>query len=261
MAGSRSPVPSSPEEGETVEEVDADTALVLSGRMPSAGDRRLLASFGAQVIAMLPATPSHLCCSPSAGSTSSRQRSMDCQPTGSGFSFPRTCPRSKQTPECWNALSRTSPKSPSNTPPIRTSFWSGSWAGKERPQSTGNPAVSCASSSRAGVDTDKILAIFRPVQRLSDNPAATGIGLGLAAAKGFTEAMSGTLTAEQTPGGGLTMVISQQDILVHVWGDAYAGETQYLRVFIAQLRRKLEPDPANPTHLLTETGRGYRFEK
>lgn len=56
-------------------------------------------------------------------------------------------------------------------------------------------------------------------------------------------------------------VISQQDILVHVWGDAYAGETQYLRVYIAQLRRKLEPDPANPSHLLTETGRGYRFEK
>lgn len=58
-----------------------------------------------------------------------------------------------------------------------------------------------------GVDTDKILAMFRPFQRLSDNPAATGVGLGLAVAKGFTEAMSGALTAEQTPGGGLTMVI------------------------------------------------------
>ncbi|XAS67043.1 response regulator [Micrococcaceae bacterium Sec5.7] len=56
-------------------------------------------------------------------------------------------------------------------------------------------------------------------------------------------------------------LISQQEILVHVWGSAYAGETQYLRVYMAQLRRKLEPDPANPAHLITEPGRGYRFER
>jgi two-component system sensor histidine kinase KdpD len=49
--------------------------------------------------------------------------------------------------------------------------------------------------------------MFRPFQRLHDNPQTAGVGLGLAVAKGFTEAMGGTLMAEQTPGGGLTMVI------------------------------------------------------
>ncbi|HEX2247377.1 MAG TPA: response regulator [Arthrobacter sp.] len=55
-------------------------------------------------------------------------------------------------------------------------------------------------------------------------------------------------------------LISQQQVLTHVWGPAYTKETQYLRVYIAQLRRKLEPDPAKPRYLLTEAGMGYRFE-
>lgn len=55
-------------------------------------------------------------------------------------------------------------------------------------------------------------------------------------------------------------LVSQQQLLTQVWGPAYAKETQYLRVYIGQLRRKLEPDPANPRHLLTEAGMGYRFE-
>ncbi|MDQ3732616.1 MAG: ATP-binding protein, partial [Actinomycetota bacterium] len=45
-------------------------------------------------------------------------------------------------------------------------------------------------------------------QRLGDSPAGTGVGLGLAVARGFTEALGGTLTAEDTPGGGLTMVLT-----------------------------------------------------
>ena len=50
--------------------------------------------------------------------------------------------------------------------------------------------------------------MFRPFQRLDDTGRGGGVGLGLAVAKGFTEAMGGRLSAEATPGGGLTMVIS-----------------------------------------------------
>lgn len=58
-----------------------------------------------------------------------------------------------------------------------------------------------------GVPAESVVEMFRPFQRLDDTPQTTGIGLGLAVAKGFTEAMGGTLAAEETPGGGLTMVI------------------------------------------------------
>ncbi|GAA3686121.1 response regulator [Arthrobacter ginkgonis] len=55
-------------------------------------------------------------------------------------------------------------------------------------------------------------------------------------------------------------LVTHEELLRRVWGPAYAGETAYLRVYLAQLRRKLEPDPGNPRHLLTETGMGYRFK-
>lgn len=48
-------------------------------------------------------------------------------------------------------------------------------------------------------------------------------------------------------------------LLKEVWGDAYQSETQYLRVFVGQLRRKIEKNPNQPKHLLTESGIGYRF--
>jgi len=54
-------------------------------------------------------------------------------------------------------------------------------------------------------------------------------------------------------------LVSQRQLLQSVWGPAYEKETHYLRVYIGQLRRKLEPDPAHPRHLLTEPGMGYRF--
>jgi two-component system KDP operon response regulator KdpE len=54
-------------------------------------------------------------------------------------------------------------------------------------------------------------------------------------------------------------LVLQQDLLRSVWGPAYGRESNYLRVYANQLRRKLEPDPANPRHLVTEPGLGYRF--
>jgi two-component system KDP operon response regulator KdpE len=54
-------------------------------------------------------------------------------------------------------------------------------------------------------------------------------------------------------------LVSQRQLLQTVWGPAYEKETHYLRVYMAQLRRKLEPDPARPRYLHTEPGMGYRF--
>ncbi|WP_214321880.1 response regulator [Nonomuraea sediminis] len=54
-------------------------------------------------------------------------------------------------------------------------------------------------------------------------------------------------------------LVSQRYLLTQVWGEKYLKETHYLRQYMTQLRRKLEPDPAHPTHLITEPGMGYRF--
>jgi len=54
-------------------------------------------------------------------------------------------------------------------------------------------------------------------------------------------------------------VLTHQYILKEVWGMGYVEQTQYLRVFIAQLRKKVEDDPAKPKLLNTESGIGYRF--
>ena len=54
-------------------------------------------------------------------------------------------------------------------------------------------------------------------------------------------------------------LVPQRQLLQEVWGPVYEKETNYLRVHMANLRRKLEDDPARPRHLLTEPGMGYRF--
>lgn len=54
-------------------------------------------------------------------------------------------------------------------------------------------------------------------------------------------------------------VLTHHYLLKNVWGPSYINESQYLRVFIAQLRKKLEDDPNHPTHIITESGVGYRF--
>jgi two-component system, OmpR family, KDP operon response regulator KdpE len=55
-------------------------------------------------------------------------------------------------------------------------------------------------------------------------------------------------------------LLSQQQLLAEVWGPGYARAKGNLRLYVAQLRRKLEPDPARPRWLLTERGMGYRFQ-
>jgi two-component system KDP operon response regulator KdpE len=55
-------------------------------------------------------------------------------------------------------------------------------------------------------------------------------------------------------------LISQRQLLQEVWGPRYESETNYLRVYVAQLRAKLEPNPATPRYLITEPGMGYRFQ-
>jgi two-component system KDP operon response regulator KdpE len=55
-------------------------------------------------------------------------------------------------------------------------------------------------------------------------------------------------------------LVTQTQLLKEVWGPQYGEETNYLRVFMAQLRRKLEPQPSRPRYFITEPGMGYRFE-
>jgi len=54
-------------------------------------------------------------------------------------------------------------------------------------------------------------------------------------------------------------VLTHQNILKEIWGFGYIGQTQYLRVFVAQLRKKIEDNPSKPELLITESGIGYRF--
>jgi two-component system, OmpR family, KDP operon response regulator KdpE len=55
-------------------------------------------------------------------------------------------------------------------------------------------------------------------------------------------------------------LVAQRQLLQEVWGPQYGEETNYLRVFMAQIRRKLEPEPSRPRYFHTEPGMGYRFE-
>ncbi|GAB79210.1 two-component system, OmpR family, KDP operon response regulator KdpE [Austwickia chelonae] len=54
-------------------------------------------------------------------------------------------------------------------------------------------------------------------------------------------------------------LVTQAELLAEVWGPTYRRESNYLRVFANQLRRKLEPEPSTPVHLITEPGQGYRL--
>ncbi|MET1016547.1 MAG: response regulator [Leifsonia flava] len=54
-------------------------------------------------------------------------------------------------------------------------------------------------------------------------------------------------------------LVTRTTLLTEVWGPQYTNDTGYLRLYVSQLRKKLEPDPAHPRYLLTESGMGYRF--
>ncbi|MGV8911444.1 MAG: response regulator [Rhodoglobus sp.] len=55
-------------------------------------------------------------------------------------------------------------------------------------------------------------------------------------------------------------LVTRQSLLTEIWGSEHITDTGYLRLYISQLRKKLEPDPSNPRYLLTESGMGYRFQ-
>lgn len=116
---------------------------------------------------------------------------------------------------------------------------------------------------------DELLARVRAAVRRSGGPDAavietTHLRIDLAAKKVWRDDQEvrltptewGLLNALATRPGRL---VSQQQLLHEVWGPVYQKETNYLRVYIATLRRKLEVDPSRPEHLITEPGMGYRF--
>jgi DNA-binding response OmpR family regulator len=66
--------------------------------------------------------------------------------------------------------------------------------------------------------------------------------------------------SESRAGGEPGKLVTQRQLLQQVWGLQYEKETNYLRVYLAQIRQKLEPDPARPRYFITEARMGYRFE-
>nr|WSX49350.1 response regulator [Streptomyces sp. NBC_00974] len=123
---------------------------------------------------------------------------------------------------------------------------------------------------------DELLARLRAAVRRAEPSAGAGDGEVIVETEGFTvdlaakRAVRAGRDVRLTPtewhllevlvrnGGKL---VSQKQLLQEVWGPSYGTETNYLRVYMAQLRRKLEADPSHPRHFITEPGMGYRFER
>ncbi|MFB6614525.1 response regulator [Streptomyces sp. NPDC085524] len=123
---------------------------------------------------------------------------------------------------------------------------------------------------------DELLARLRAAVRRAEPPAGSGgdevvvetagFTVDLAAKKAVREGRDVRLTPTEwhllevlVRNGG--KLVSQKQLLQEVWGPSYGTETNYLRVYMAQLRRKLEADPSHPRHFITEPGMGYRFER
>ncbi|MEU4545132.1 response regulator [Nonomuraea dietziae] len=116
---------------------------------------------------------------------------------------------------------------------------------------------------------DELLARIRAVTRRTNQPETepATVRIGDHVVDLATKTISGGVRLTPTEWHFLELLlrnpgklISQRQVLTEVWGSAYLKETNYLRQYMAQLRRKLERDPARPDHLLTEPGMGYRFQ-
>ncbi|WP_151769618.1 response regulator [Streptomyces abyssomicinicus] len=123
---------------------------------------------------------------------------------------------------------------------------------------------------------DELMARVRAAVRRAEPEAAAGSGEeGVVETAGFTVDLMAKKVSRDGQDVRLTptewhlleilisnpgRLVSQKQLLQEVWGPTYTRETNYLRVYMAQLRRKLEADPSHPRHFITEPGMGYRFE-
>jgi two-component system KDP operon response regulator KdpE len=121
---------------------------------------------------------------------------------------------------------------------------------------------------------DELLARIRALTRrqpaASDEPVVRfgDIEVDLAAHQVTRSTPAGTETVRLTPTEWAILdvlvrnprrLVTRQSLLTEVWGPQYTNDTGYLRLYLAQLRKKLEPEPSHPRYLLTEPGMGYRF--
>ncbi|MEU7600611.1 response regulator [Streptomyces sp. NPDC040724] len=123
---------------------------------------------------------------------------------------------------------------------------------------------------------DELLARLRAAVRRAEPAAGSGEDEVIVETEGFTVDLAAKKAVREGRDVRLTptewhllevlvrnrgKLVSQKQLLQEVWGPSYGTETNYLRVYMAQLRRKLEADPSHPRHFITEPGMGYRFER
>ncbi|MEU9720690.1 response regulator [Streptomyces sp. NPDC047976] len=123
---------------------------------------------------------------------------------------------------------------------------------------------------------DELLARLRAAVRRAEPAAGNGEDEVVVSTEGFTVDLAAKKAVREGHDVRLTptewhllevlvrnggKLVSQKQLLQEVWGPSYGTESNYLRVYMAQLRRKLEADPSHPRHFITEPGMGYRFEK
>ncbi|MDX3535016.1 response regulator [Streptomyces sp. MB09-01] len=123
---------------------------------------------------------------------------------------------------------------------------------------------------------DELLARLRAAVRRAEPAAGSGEDEVIVATEGFSVDLAAKKAVREGRDVRLTptewhllevlvrnrgKLVSQKQLLQEVWGPSYGTETNYLRVYMAQLRRKLEADPSRPLHFITEPGMGYRFER